>query len=110
VKKSVDTEILKKTLAKYFMVFDLTIVPIYDLDGQTKDNIFHLITSFVDNFYYDDDTGLSLFGKKIADFKGSKNYKEIIKSDISNNIVTPVREKSGLGEQLNLNSWKNLAQ
>lgn len=47
----------------------------------------------MDKFYFDDDTGLSLFGKVIADFKGKINYQDLINEKPSNQNVVPVRKE-----------------
>lgn len=73
-KQTTDTGIIKTCLDKYKHRLNIQDLKLLDLDKDTKEVLFHVITSFCDKFYYDDLTGETLFTKNILKNKGPTTY------------------------------------
>ena len=63
-------------------------------DQTTKDILYSSIISFTESFFYDDDTGATLFGKEIASAKANgENYDSMLTRELSSANLIPVSHR-----------------
>lgn len=80
------------------------------MDQETKCTILHSILSFVDEFYYDDETGKTFFGCDIADTKSNVTYVQLLEQTLLTKAnVIPVRNKEDADEEEAIYEWVGIA-
>ena len=89
-KQITDTEIIKTCLDKYKHRLNILDLKLLDLDKDTKEVLFHVITSFCDKFYYDDLTGETLFTKNILKNKRKKKHSSLLLMELKWSIIVSV--------------------
>ncbi len=62
-----------------------------NIDENIKSIVFTAVISFAEDFFYDDLTGQTLFGKSIKDSKTTPNYGDLLNQDLeSKSNIVPV--------------------